>query len=94
MPALPAQRAVQRPVQAAMASQRALGRAAQGVAEPVTPIGVAWINGQWYDVDLTAEGTTVLVPRGPVPVVPAPPADLPQGQGDGQDHDHEQPPTG
>jgi hypothetical protein len=76
-----------------MASQRALGRAVQPAAEPVTPIGVAWLNNQWYDVDLTAEGTTVLVPRGPVPVVPAgagepPPEQRPvQVEDHGQDHD-------
>jgi hypothetical protein len=92
MPALPAQRAVQRPVQAAMASQRALGRAAQGAAEPVAPIGVAWINGQWYDIDLSG-GVPVLVPRGPVPVVQPGREEPPPEQPEVGGQDHDEPPA-
>lgn len=55
MTALPGQRSAQRPWQAMTASQRALGRAATaGGGGLVGPHGVAFIDGQQYDVDLSA----------------------------------------
>ncbi|MET9322008.1 hypothetical protein ABZX75_17705 [Streptomyces sp. NPDC003038] len=70
MTAAPGQRAVQRPLTAATATQRILGRAVtQNATAPVGPVGVAHLNGAYYDVDLSAEEPR-LVPRGPLPVVP------------------------
>ncbi|WP_030236738.1 hypothetical protein [Streptomyces sp. NRRL S-350] len=75
------QRAVQRPVQAAMAAQRALGRAVTtNVGDTKPPHGVAMLNGQYYRVDLS----------GPVPkLVPCDPIGLPKPaeEGGGQDPD-------
>lgn len=63
MTALPGQRAAQRPLRALLASQRALGRAAQtqdgGLAGPR---GVGWINGRQVDIDLLAPPGRQVVP--------------------------------
>lgn len=55
MTALPGQRAAQRPWRAMTSAQRALGRAAQP-AGGFGSTGVAYIDGQVYDVDLAAPG--------------------------------------
>ncbi|WP_199570515.1 hypothetical protein [Streptomyces murinus] len=66
MTALPGQRAAQRPYRAMVASQRALGRAAQAAnGALVGPIGVAFIDGQQYDVDLSAPPDQQLRPVEP-----------------------------
>lgn len=66
---VPGQRAAQRPLRALTASQRVLGRAAKaGDGGLVGPLGVAFIGGHSYRVDLSAPpGTqlTPLVPSGP-----------------------------
>ncbi|MEW2066629.1 hypothetical protein [Streptomyces sp. NPDC007346] len=62
-PALPGQRAAQRPLRAMTASQRALGRAATaqdgGLAGAV---GVGWIDGRRVDIDLLAPPGRQVVP--------------------------------
>ncbi|MGW6391235.1 hypothetical protein ACWFR1_12200 [Streptomyces sp. NPDC055103] len=55
MSPLPGQRAVQQPLRAGTSAQRALGRAAQASAGVLAfPAGIGWVNGQRYDIDLTA----------------------------------------
>lgn len=54
MTALPGQRAAQRPLRAMTSAQRALGRAAVAGAAGLGTSGVAFIDGQTYDVDLSA----------------------------------------
>ncbi|MFZ4266637.1 hypothetical protein [Streptomyces arboris] len=56
MTALPGQRSAQRPWRAVTSAQRALGRAAQSTAGGLGSVGIAFIDGQTYDVDLTAPG--------------------------------------
>ncbi|BBA98374.1 hypothetical protein RVR_4530 [Actinacidiphila reveromycinica] len=66
MTPLPGQRAAQRPIRAMVASQRALGRAAQAAnGALVGPTGVAFIDGQQYDVDLSAPPDEQLRPVEP-----------------------------
>lgn len=87
MAGVPGQRAVQRPMQAAMATQRALGRAVTtNLGDPVPPRGVAWLNGQWFDVDLSG-GVPRLTPRGPV--VSTPPKQKEPKEEHDQEHDQE-----
>lgn len=55
MTALPGQRAAQRPLRALTAAQRVLGRAASaGDGAVVGPVGVAFVGGHQYRVDLSA----------------------------------------
>ncbi|MEU2487020.1 hypothetical protein ABZ593_20730 [Streptomyces sp. NPDC012617] len=54
MSPLPGQRSAQRPLQAMVASQRVLGRAAQAAAGGLGTSGIAFIDGQTFDVDLAA----------------------------------------
>ena len=55
MTALPGQRAAQRPLRAMVAAQKVLGRSAQAAnGGLVGAIGVAFIGGQQYEVDLSA----------------------------------------
>ena len=54
MTALPGQRSAQRPWRAMTSSQRALGRAVQASAGGLGSSGIAFIDGQTYEVDLTA----------------------------------------
>lgn len=70
MAGVPAQRAVQRPLTAATATQRILGRAVtQNATVPVAPFGVAQLNGQFFDVNLRNGASRRLVKRKSVPVV-------------------------
>ncbi|MFC8723779.1 hypothetical protein [Streptomyces bacillaris] len=63
MTALPGQRAAQRPLRALLASQRALGRAAQAQGGGLAgPLGVGWINGRQVDIDLLAPPGRQVVP--------------------------------
>ncbi|MGA5497690.1 hypothetical protein ACPCSP_25335 [Streptomyces cinereoruber] len=48
------------------ASQRALGRAAQGGGGLVGATGIAWINGEQHEVDLLAPPGEQSRPVGPV----------------------------
>lgn len=54
MTALPGQRSAQQPLRAMTSAQRALGRAAQSGAGGLGTNGVAFVDGQTYDVDLSA----------------------------------------
>lgn len=55
MTALPGQRSAQRPYRAMVSAQRALGRAAQaGDGGLAGAVGIAFIDGAQYDVDLSA----------------------------------------
>ncbi|WNI20291.1 hypothetical protein [Actinacidiphila sp. ITFR-21] len=63
---VPGQRAAQRPLRAMTAVQRVLGRAARaGDGGLVGPIGVAFIGGKQYQVDLSAPPGAQLSPLGP-----------------------------
>ncbi len=66
MTAVPGQRAVQQPLRAAMATQRAIGRAlSTNLGAPVSARGVAMLDGAYFDVDLSGARSR-MVPRGPV----------------------------
>lgn len=53
-PAVPGQRAAQRPLRAMTASQRVLGRAVQAAAGALAgPVGIGFIDGQHVEVDLS-----------------------------------------
>jgi hypothetical protein len=55
MTALPGQRAAQRPLRALTAAQRVLGNAVRaGDGGLVGPLGVAFVDGHQYRVDLSA----------------------------------------
>ena len=54
MTALPGQRAAQRPFRAMSSAQRAIGRAAASGSAGLGTTGVAFIDGQTYEVDLSA----------------------------------------
>ncbi|WP_228995199.1 hypothetical protein [Streptomyces sp. DH8] len=81
MTALPGQRSAQRPYRAVTSAQRVLGRAAQAAAGGFGSTGLAFIDGQTYDVDLTAPGGVRVTPR---TVEPPPPG------GDDQDETERQ----
>lgn len=66
MGAVPGQRAVQQPLRAAMATQRAIGRAlSTNVGAPVSARGVALVDGLYFDIDLSGRASR-MAPRGPV----------------------------
>lgn len=71
MTALPGQRAAQRPLRALTAAQRVLGRAAHADdGGLVGPVGVAFVDGHQYQVDLSAPlgaQLSVLKPRRSAP---------------------------
>jgi hypothetical protein len=55
MSPIPGQRSVQQPYQAATATYRALGKAAQSAAGGMAgAIGVGFVNGQQWEIDLSA----------------------------------------
>lgn len=73
MAGAPGQRAAQQPLRAAQAAQRALGAAvAPDGGVPARAVGVALINGTYYDVTVSPETGVVLTPRDPAPAVAAP----------------------
>lgn len=86
MSPLPGQRAVQRPVQAAMAAQRVIGRAlTAGSGAVVPPVGVAILNGKYYDLDLSTSPPR-LIERGPVHLPDPPAEDTPDTDPDTSGH--------
>lgn len=63
---VPGQRAAQRPLRAITAAQRVLGRAAKADdGGLVGPVGVAFIGGTHYQVDLSAPPGAQLTPVPP-----------------------------
>ncbi|WP_086778042.1 hypothetical protein [Streptomyces griseus] len=66
MTALPGQRSAQRPWRAITSTQRALGRAAQS-ADGFGAVGIAFIDGETFDVDLMAPGGAQITPRSAEP---------------------------
>ncbi|MEU6628480.1 hypothetical protein ABZ905_09310 [Streptomyces parvus] len=66
MTALPGQRSAQRPWRAVTSAQRALGRAAQS-GGGFGAAGIAFIDGETYDVDLMAPGGVQITPRSAEP---------------------------
>jgi hypothetical protein len=61
MTALPGQRAAQRPLRAAVAAQRAIGRAVTGGGTSSTRL-VLNVGGQWMEQTVNDEGQEQLVP--------------------------------
>ncbi|MFF3096834.1 hypothetical protein [Streptomyces cyaneofuscatus] len=82
MTALPGQRSAQRPWRAVTSAQRALGRAAQSAAGGLGSAGIAFIDGQTYDVDLTApDGVQMELREDPPPPMGSEDIDQTERQG-------------